>query len=441
MTEFVFNTRASPRARSGKFSFQRGWTRAPTFFANLIEKTDRTHLVATINDLAEQGEPLLPYLGGVVVESQRAPVVLEGLEDVTQTELNGDQKDFTTLFDVLSNLNRNLVIDPNTDRLLFSTYRNEIKPIRDYLPQEILPTLAELDRGEPDIDYDEAYSIFKEEVSSGDLVDRSLQLQADYHSDLRIPPYYSIDADTLEEDLSQNINLIKITEDVVSEEYSEFVAPVIPLRRSVFAQKHEREGEHLKPPEEWSKIVRKYRQLDPDLLFVKATNVEMNPKQLDQTETDGIFDFFNLLRRNTGVPIIFLGLDEFAYTLMAHGLDGFSKPLYSSPYRSPKRGGATEGPNHRNFLIRRKLGWKTFDQLDSLGCHGPFCREYNGEVRPSDISLSDQDTLRRKHWFYVRNQEVKEVYDAIQKDDIRPGLASLYSDSAWKKNLTRYLDL
>lgn len=439
MINFEFNQQAAPQARSGRFSFGNGWARSPMYFANLISRDDRENLVDTINTLVRRGEPLLPHLGGAIIESQNAPGVLAGDREVIQRDLEGDEIDFTTFWDVLDNLNRNLVIDPNTDRLLFSIYREDVEAIREYLPNQLVEISRDLNIEDSDLEYADANNQLKNEISGDDLSRGMIQIQRDFESDLRIPPYFSIDAESFDRDLHQNVNLVEATSNLLSGDEGNDLAPVIPLRRSILTLEPTREGDRLEPPQEWIDIVNAYRDLNPELLFIKATNVEMNPDVLDKAESDGFINFFTMLRRFTATPTIFLGMDEFAYILMAHGLDGYTHPLYNSPYRTPKRGGGNGGPNHRNFLIRRELGYEKFDQIDSLGCNGPFCQRFNGNIHPSEIDLADQDTLRKCHWYWVRNQELGEVWDAIQEDTMRPGLHSLFSDSSWKKNLTQYV--
>lgn len=392
MIEFEFNQQAAPQARSGRFTFGNGWARLPTHFPNLTSRFEREMLVDTINTLLRNGEPLLPHLGGVVVESQHVPEVLDGTQGVTQRDLSGDDIDFTTFWDVLDILKRNLVIDPNTDRILYSMYRGNIESIREYLPRSVVDLARDLNVEESDINHQGAYEHFKNGIASDELVRGNLNLQREHDSHLRIPPYYSIDAETLQEDINQNINMFKIMENLLDDGEIGRIAPVIPIRGSVLTLEPTREGDRLVPPQEWLDIINAYRELEPDLIFIKATNVEMDPNILNKSDSDGIFGFFTLLRRFTSTPTFFLGLDEFSYILNAHGLDGCSHPLYKSPYRTPKRGGSN-GTNHRNFLIRRELGRVKFDQLDSLGCNGPFCRGYNGEIHPSDIPLPEQDQL------------------------------------------------
>lgn len=438
MIEFDMRETAAPRARTGELTIKDKSNRTPMYLANLIRKSDRKNLVRTINQLNRKNEALLPNVGGVLVESQLAPEVLGGLEDVTQIDLTGEEKDFTNLRSVLDKLGRYLIIDPNTDRLFYSNYRENMTAIRQHLPNEVLSICQDLNDDEnEDVDHRVAYNRFRENVVSGELVQQMLNLQNKFGADIHLSPYYAIGHETLADDLDQNINLIKIANELSDEAGT---VCVIAVRKSVLSLEYTRENGQLHPPEEWIEIINKYRELNPDLIFLKATNVETDPDKLDKTDSEGIFDFFELLKRFMNVPTIFIGLDEFAYILMAQGLDGFTHPLYKNPYRQPKRGNTNNGANHRKFLIPRKWEWEKFDKLESLGCNGPFCNEFNGTTHPSDIDLPDQDELRKSHWFWLRDEQLSQISEAIAKDEIRPGLVDMCSDSEWKKNLTRFLD-
>lgn len=439
MIDFDVEETPSIDARRGVLSLYSSQFRTPTYIPNLIKRHDREKLVLTINTLLEKREPLLPHTGAVLVEAQNTQEVLGDLRDVTQRELTGELKDFTTLQSVLDKLNRGLIIDPNTDRILFSAYRSNIEPIKTNLPNKLVSISREFDKEDTDIEYDEAYHKFKKKVSNHQLSKDMIDLQRKFDSTIRVPPYYSIDAETVDRDLKYNVDLYKKSKTHAKENFEDNLVPVISIRNSILKLDSFRENGRLHPPKEWGKIINKYRDLDPDLYLLKATNAEIDPDWVEKPISEGILEFFKLFRRYTGVPAIFLGLDEFAFLLTDQGLDGYSHPVYQNPYRQPKRGGNSEGPNHRKFLRPRKGGWVKFDQLETLGCNGPFCEDYNDDISPSEIPLNDQDDLRKCHWYWLKDEQMRQVYEAIGNGTLRPGLDDVFSDSEWRKNLLSFL--
>jgi len=447
MARFEIQETAAPNARMGELAINGKELPTPTYFPSLTRVSDAENVVEAVRVLDEQDEPLLPYTGGFVVESQLAPSVLDDFDRSVQTDLNGNRK-FSNIYSIVDDLDRCLLIDPNTDRLLYFNYREDMREISDHLPDPFLDVADALDADDDEdgedgaemaMEHRDAYPRLKEEVSPPNFVENMLGLQNEYGPDLFLVPYYPIELDTYEEDIEANLDLYRISQNLANTLYDREVAPVLPVKRSILSADAEQENGRRQPPQAWLDIIHTYRELDTDILFLKATNVETDPDELHKTDSEGIFHFFRLFRQFTDMPTFFLGLDEFSYILMAQGLDGYSHPMYQNPFRRPIRGGdSSDIPRHRKFLVPRKWGWERFDQLDSLGCNGPFCEPYN-DTHPSDIELSDQDTLRKRHWLWLRDEELREINDAITKDEVRPGLQSICKDSEWKKNFTMFL--
>lgn len=444
MVNFQVANTAAPRARSGELAINGKTVNTPTYFATLTRVTEPDQVTGAVQVLDEQGEPPLPNTGGFVVESHLAPDILGGIDRTAQTDLNG-QRQFSNLYAVIDILEKCLLIDPNTDRLLYSNYRGQLDPIRDFLPDPFTTTADALN-GEEDVDLDisheEAYPYIQDNVSRPNMVENMLNLQAEFDADLFLAPYYPIELDSYERDVEENIELYRVTKSLADRLYDRPVAPVLPVKTSVIGADAEQENGQRQPPQAWLDIIHAYRNLDSEVLFLKTTNVETDPDKLHKTDSEGIFHFFRQLRGFTDMPTFFLGLDEFSYILMTRGLDGYSHPVYNSPYRKPMQPGDNIDHDnisqHRKFLVPRKWGWEKFDQLDSLGCNCPFCQPFN-DTDPIDIEFGDQDRLRMRHWLWLRDEEIRELNDAITKDEVRPGLRSICNDSEWKKNFTMFL--
>jgi len=442
MIDYQIRNTAAPSARLGELSINGKTVETPTYFPTLTRVTDPEKVTGAVQVLDEQGEPLLPYTGGFIVESHLAPSLLDDIDRHTQTDLNGEPQ-YSNLYSVIDHLEKCLIIDPNTDRLLYSKYRDNIADIKDHLPDEFLTVADALDNDtETDLEmrHEEAYPYLQERVSRPNFVENLLNLQTRYDPDLFLQPYYPIGLDTYDQDLEENIDLYRVTSSLADRLYDRPTAPVLPVKKSILGADAEQENGRRQPPQAWLDIIHTYRELDPDILFLKATNVETDPDKLHKTDSEGIFNFFRVFRRFTDMPTFFLGLDEFSYILMAQGLDGYSHPFYTSPYRKPMRPGNNMEniSHHRKFLVPRKWGWEKFDQLDDLGCNCTFCEPYNG-TDPSEIDFSDQDQLRMRHWLWLRDEELRELNEAIINDEVRPGLRSICKDSEWKKNFTMFL--
>lgn len=437
MFDYRIREIAAPDARIAELTLSGKTISTPTHFATLTRQSEPDRIANTFQRLNEEGEPLLPHTGGFVVESQNVSEILESDQDHTQAVLGGNNfTDFKTLVD---DIDRILVVEPNTDRLLYWNYRQKIDSLTDHLPPEFQEAARRLDLDEEDSEHlklEEAYPLLRKSVSQQEFVEGIVQLQIDNDADIVLPPYFPIGAEDYEDTLETNISLFNLAQEATDMP----VAPVIPLKTSVLGMDGENENGRIHGAQEWIDIIQSYRELDPHLLFIKATNSRIDPNTLDKTESEGTYNFFSLLRRFTNIPAFFLGIDEFAYILMQDGLDGYSHPLYDTPYRAPVTNGedANNHSPHRKFIVPRGWGWEKFDQLDSLGCNCPFCEEFS-DVDPADIELSDQDDLRNSHWLWLKDEELEEISEAIQNDELRPGLKSICNDSEWKKNLATFL--
>lgn len=436
---------AGPAAREGILTLNGKPNRSPTHLVNLIRKTDPQRVVDTIRALDDTNHDLLPHIGGFVVESQLVPTVLGGLDRSSQAALDGDTK-FTNIHSVMEKLDRWEIIDPNLDRIFYFDYRKHIPDIQPQIPGAFSQIYQALNRDEEElgesIEHSEAHEKLRDRTSLSEIVDSFVSLQLEQNPDVILAPYYPIHLDSLEQDVERNAKLYVLTERKLSTTDLP-VAAVIPLNNTVISADSEINQGQRHQPQEWIDIIQKYRGLDADVLFIKASNFQIDPDRLDKQGYAGLYHFFRLLRRFTDTPTLFLGLDEFAYILMAEGLDGYSHPLYKSPYRMPrqtdsKKKKQNSGTNHRRFIVPRNWSWKRFDQLDSLECNCVFCKEFD-DVSPRDIPLSDQDELRNRHWLKLRDQELQEIHEAIREENIRAGLISLCADSEWKKNFNTFL--
>jgi len=437
MFDYRISDIAVPDARVGELTLNGKTNPTPTHFSTLTRPSEPDRILETFRELDEEDEPLLPHIGGFVVESHMAPAILDAENQHTQSVLGGNN--FTSFDALLDDLGRFLLIDPNTDRLLYWLYRQQLDEISEYLPTEFTDVveLLELDENDTDhLEFEEAYPRLREQMPPEELVTGIIDLQEEYDADLIFSPYIPIGLESYEEDLNFNLELYWTAQQMIDKP----VAPVIPLKTSVLGADAENDNGRIHGAEEWIEIIQSYRELDPIMLFLKATNARTDPDTLHKTDSEGIYQFFDLLRRFTNLPAFFLGLDEFSYILMQDGLDGYSHPIYKNPYRMPvsNGNGANNHSSSRKFIVPRRWGWEKFDQLNDLGCNCVFCQEYNHQD-PAEIELSDQDALRTSHWLWLKDEELREINEAIEKDQVRPGLQSICHDSEWKKNFTTFL--
>lgn len=437
MFDFSIKDIAAPNARVANLNLNGKQNQTPTYYPTLTRKTEPDRVLETFQELDEAGGELLPRIGGFVVESQDAPDVLNDFQEPRQAVLGGNN--FSNFASLLEDLSRVLVIEPNIDRLLYWAYRQDIDAIAEYLPPSIeeVDRLLSLDDNHPEaIGFQDAYDLVRENMDIEEFATRMVELQEDFEADVVLAPYIPLKADSVEEDLATNINLYKKAKDLSEKP----VEPVIPLKKSVIGADADNTNGRIHSPQIWIDIIQEYRKLEPDILYLKATNAEFDPDTLHKTDNQGIYQFFSLLRRYTNRPTFFLGLDELAYILTQDGLDGYSRPLYKNPYRMPitNGDGGNQATPHRKFLLPRDWSWVKFDQINNLGCNCHFCNQFQG-IAPQEIELADQDSLRMSHWLWLRDEEMDEIHEAIAKDEVRPGLQSICEDSEWKKNFTTFI--
>lgn len=446
MIEFETKQKASPNARIGKLTVDGIELETPVYLPTLMRKSDPEKVVEAANYLKKQGNNL-DNIGGFITEVHNVDI-LGDKNSSTQKDLDGNDT-----IDSLHDLDNLLIIDPNTDRMFYSYYRDEFLDIKEDLPDGAVNILLEMEKEKEDREINrprKAYKQLKQNIqdSRSTFSLSFLKLQNQNDCNLFLPPYVPIHRKSMRSgnnersDLEENITLFKISRQLSERLYDKPLVPVLPVKTDIIKAYDDTDGSNNEPPREWKEIFEQYKELDPDFLFLKVTNLDLEPGKLEKRNLEGVFYFFKLLREKLDIPVFFLGMDEFAYILMSQGLDGYTHPIYDQPYRTSPAIDEDDRPDdinyNRKFLVPRKWKLEKFDQLDNLGCRCPFCLPYEDED-PADIGLGDQDDLRRKHWIWLRDEELDELKEAIRKDQVRPGLESICNDSEWKKNLSIFI--
>lgn len=460
---------ARPNARLGELSANGKTIEIPSHLVSLRKPSDIETTLETINHLTSIGEsPALPNTGGFVVELQSAKKLLsdqisEYYGPGEQVSLN-DQEGWTDLYSAIRDLNKLLVVDPNTDRIFYSNYRDEFQEVPG-LPDGFSHAIEKrLDDDDDEITGPTSgYKYLRDSPWRSILCEAILSNQWALNADFLIPPYYPIEKSTIGsgerqdiwgpdhreegaiDTIPENMQLFNLAQELAARLYDRPLSAVIPLKTDILRESPNKGPDGLEPPEIWIDIMEEYSNVECEAYFIKATNASIEPGTLKKAECDGIVNFVKLFRKEyTDKPILFLGIDELAYVLMAHGLDVYSHPIYDSPYEKGAFYNEEARPDpadinyHRKFFVPRSGVLKKFDELENLGCDCPFCEPFR-DVDPASIRKGKQDDLRKKHWLWVKDESIRQLKDSIRGDRVRPALRDFFTDSDWEKNYIKYL--
>lgn len=470
MSSLQYPKYASPNARLGELSINGKSLELPSHFVTLTKSTDVEKLLEAIQHLESIGEdPPLPNTGGIVVELQTADEILSNQNDrfhesQRQSTLEGDEAR-VNLYSAINDLSKVLITDPNTDRIFYSNYREEFGEFADNMAQglgDIIERYADEENDEINSQV-KGYRELRRTVRPSEFCEYVLNMQSQMDSDIYLSPYYPVEQASIgggngndiwnkedrreqeREKIPENIRLYKISKDIAKRRYDREVFPVISLKTDILKADTENGDDGMEPPQIWRDIMEAYSGLDCGLYFLKITNADMDPGMLDKEVSEGIVSFVKLLRKEyIDAPVFFLGMDELAYILMAHGLDIYTHPIYDQPFESGNfysedvRPDPKEINHNRKFIVPRNRERKKFDQLNSLGCFCPFCQPFVN-TDPAEISIGKQGDLRKKHWLWLRDEEMDQMKEAIENDQVRPALMDFYTDSDWEKNYIKFL--
>lgn len=464
---YRITTRADPKARIAGISFNDKTVESPAYFP-IIRRSQSANEIQEVLDIVnrlDDGETRpLEHVGGFVFEAERVSRLLESeLEEYSgsrQSTLAG-RNSFSNFYSLIEYLEKALLIDPNLDRMFYSSSRE------DYLeasgvPESVVDLLEDSIEGKLD-GQPESFKSIRREVTPTNLCETSLRFQRKYRVDLFLSPYLPIDnwnigaaedqdlwneaeRDRADAPLPYNIQLYRASAELADLFYDSQVAPVIPLRKSVLKRFTTDADGVGGIPQVWKDIIDTYRELNPPIIFIKATNAEFDPKKPDLEMNRAIVEFFCTLRKWVDdTPIFFLGIGELGYILMAEGLDAYADPIHAQPYETSvaitdeeHRPDPDDIDPTREYLVYRTWTREKFNQLDNFGCPGPFCLPFESRD-PSTLGISDQDSLRTKHWFWLRDDELRMLKESIINNQVKISLKDICNDSDWHKNLATFL--
>ena len=471
-------------AREGKLTVGNRIVNTPSILLGLKSKREVEWTIETFNYL-DSSQPIkdLFRIGGFVIESQNAPSCLDNhllafdKANGNQTDLNGKKitgiSEINNFYALLKSKKRFLLIDPNLDRLPYSAYRERFgSDIRGYLPVEIQKILRTqkteeigggkrervqkalilsqekktrdpIKRGEsekPEINpsNEQAFEAGISEIAAT-LIIKMFELQTKYHASALISPYWPIDLGAFDETMALTMRMYRLSNDLSSKLYGgERPIPVLSLRKNILSDVSPTPRTDPIPPS-WKKICSEFCSISPSLLILKITDLNtFDP--MSENQYDGLIKFCRFIRKQTKVPILLFGSNEFFYLLIYEGIDMASNHLYHPSYESGFSMTSEDRKNidlARKYYIPREWGFKKVTELESLDdC--PFCEHFSGLV-PDDISIGELDSLRFKHMIFNVNEDLEQLVAEMKKGSLRIALLDRCADTGWKKNFTKYL--
>lgn len=461
-------TEANPKARIAHIGINDKTINTPSYFPILRRSRNPNEvrqIVEAVNRENDGYENPFPHIGGYVFEADLVERLLDPDEfsssQSVQTRLGEEGVTYPNFHTLIERLDQTILIDPNTDRMMYSDRLDDFIE-GSGLSGDLRSIIGDKKAG----DYENqaaAYADIRDSASKEAIAESQLTFQNKFNVDLYLAPYLPIDnwnigygenEDVWNEDERErtgsekpfNIQLYQRTAELAELWYGGKVAPVIPLRNSILLRYSTDQDGAGGVPQLWKDIVDEYRKLDPPMIFIKATNAEFDPMKPDFQNNRSIVKFFELLRKWTdNTPLFFLGIGELAYVLMAKGLDAYADPIHQQSFEptvaitdEEHRPDPANQDFTRSYLVYRLWRREKFNQLTDLSCPGPFCEPFeNADL--SSLEISDQDSLRTKHWFWIRNDELGMLKEAIDDDQVSIALKDICEDSDWHKNLATFL--
>lgn len=333
----------------------------------------------------------LANVSGLVLDIRQTMNFREAMK---QTLMQGKKP--VSKFSELGKKGKIIILDPMTNYLGKVPIRNFlIKSLENELPKYLMDYLKGTEKGT--FDRTDFIEKCREWVKNTELVEAFIQIQNKCRADILLQPYFTIYKSNFAEMLDLNSQLAIQAMNHAKRVLKKPFGAVICIDKIL-----------LRDSERLEHILLRYKDIESDWYFIKVDN--FNSDSRDENY-ESIRKFFQLARQILGKNLFFLDINEFALILSLDKIRGFSFPMYTpTAFIIPKikeppaiKDGKYIHPESMKRLKKRSIKF--------LPCSCDYCTPYV-ERRVSTINGNLWQMLRREHWVWWMNDEIRKIIDA-----------------------------
>lgn len=358
----------------------------PSYMPKVISKTDLNVALDTL--LSDRN---LGNISGLVIDIRQ---VMNFRESMKQSLIRG--KNAVSKSSELAKKSKTIIVDPMTNYLGKVPIRDSLmKNLEEDLPEDLMNYLKRTQKGT----FDRADFIenCKKWIKSTNFSEAFIQIQNKCNAGIMLQPYFTIYKTNFEEMLELNIQLAKQSMNHAKRVLNKTFGVVVCVDKIL-----------LRDTGRLEQIFLKFKEIDADWCFLKVDN--FNSESRDENY-ESIRKFFQLARKIFGKNIFFLDINEFALILSLDKIRVFSFPMYTSTaFIIPKvkepplsKDGRYVNPESMKRLKKRGMRY--------LPCSCHYCSPF-AERSVSSIEDFLWQRLRREHWIWWLDDEIRKILDA-----------------------------
>ena len=338
----------------------------------------------------------LDNIGGVVFEAEIAGrYYLNHLKEKKQIKsslIRNAKTKFEKFRENMRKNNKIILIDPNTNYLCRNaeTKKGYLIYLEKYLSPKIKDILSKMiKKGNKSSSREQNENLIEEMKS---LIEPIIKFQRDFGVNIFIAPYHEIESKYITNIINKNENYYKTTNNLLNRVYNvkeKLAIPVICLTKNFLNLR----SNTYNIPEEWNVVIKKYKEFNAPAYAFKIHYYR--PYEFNARKSKQLLKFFRVFKEKIpNKPLIFIGMDEFAYILIYYGLDMFSLPMCKSIYtikQSSPKPLSTEERDGKYYNHEKLIKISKSEIGKFLTCSCPFCKSWR------KVPLND---IKRKDWTY-----------------------------------------
>jgi len=333
----------------------------------------------------------LPHISGIVIDIRRVISFRDTMKQAVIKQGKSISKKA-----VLEKNEKMIIIDPTTNYIRKIPIRNfmrDKKGLRNELPQDVVAYLDQTERS--GFDKDAFITNCKRWIDNARFTETIMDIQHTSYADILLAPYFPIYKSHYNDMLEVNLELARQGLNHAKRVRKQEFGIVICIDKLL-----------LKDLDKLELLFFKYKEIEADCYFLKLDNFNSNSKDENY---ENIREFFKIAKRILGDNVFFLDMNEFAFILSIDGIKSFSCPMYISTAIII----AEEPPELREgkYIHPENMKRLTKGKIRYLPCPCEYCSPY-ADRRASTIESKVWHKLRREHWIWWFNEEIKKILDA-----------------------------
>jgi hypothetical protein len=378
------------------------------YYPALLGRHDMTAVMpALVRDVA-----FFNGIGGVVVGIW----IYDKFRDFMAKTMAHNGREITNRKKFIDN-DKSILIDPMT-YILGSQYKNFIRKrakIRAELPSNVLQYLLNLEEIHKNKTGGYEKGVFIENViewsKSSELTKAMIKLQKEGGATLLFSPYFTNFRSNFNAMLEANLEFAQQGINNVKRIENAKLGIVICIDKTIL--KDDDYEDRLR------NLFTAYKEklTNVDRFFLKIDGIDLNDKNEEYEKIRKMVEIANKVLEQS---VFFLGIHEFGLILSLDGLEDFSSPMYSNLRIIRNKKGNRKASSVGRYVRPKDMERLKKDDIRYLPCSCIYCSAYSNV---SQIPPREWNILRKEHWIWWLNDEIKQVTEA---DD--SGLAQSLKD-------------